>query len=113
MELTACLDPDTLAAYVDGLLADDAVGRADRHIDSCRDCRNELSALAVVRTERSVPAGSSSDAAPALSAIGRLLLMRELSRGGDGGAGRPLDAPRPPQGAGAESGPPPRAGPRA
>src|SRR5258706_15991027 len=92
MELTACLDPDTLAAYVDGLLADDAVGRADRHIDSCRDCRNELSALAVVRTERSVPAGGSSDAAPAASAVGRFAAMRELGRGGEG-ARPPARAP--------------------
>ena len=29
-----CLDPETLAAYLDGLLAREAVGRADRHIDA-------------------------------------------------------------------------------
>ncbi|MBA3499555.1 MAG: zf-HC2 domain-containing protein [Deltaproteobacteria bacterium] len=45
-ERDECLDAETLAAYVDGLLAHDAIQRADRHIDRCRACRGELSALA-------------------------------------------------------------------
>jgi anti-sigma factor RsiW len=45
-----CLDAETLAAYVDGLLARDAIERADRHIDHCRTCRGELSALAATTT---------------------------------------------------------------
>jgi anti-sigma factor RsiW len=40
-----CLDAETLAAYIDGRLAHDAIERADRHIDRCRQCRSELSAL--------------------------------------------------------------------
>jgi len=49
------LDAETLAAYLDGLLANDAVCRADRHIDQCGSCRGELSALAATH---SFPTGS-------------------------------------------------------
>jgi eukaryotic-like serine/threonine-protein kinase len=75
-----CLDPDTLAAYVDGRLAEVELDRADRHIDSCRSCRGELSALAVMHT-------GSRRAAECLTPTGRLgryHLLRELGRGAMG-----------------------------
>ncbi|HEU4612043.1 MAG TPA: protein kinase [Kofleriaceae bacterium] len=42
------LDPDTLAAYVDGRLAVADRALANRHIDACVACRSELSALAAL-----------------------------------------------------------------
>ncbi len=55
MPLRALMDPhldsDTLAAYVDGLLAADELNAANRHIDRCASCRSELSALVAVDAE--------------------------------------------------------------
>jgi eukaryotic-like serine/threonine-protein kinase len=73
------LDPDTLAAYVDGRLELEELGSADRHIDACGSCRSELSALAAVHTlpvgpEREVPEGM----------LGRYHVLRELGRGSMG-----------------------------
>ncbi|HEY5923755.1 MAG TPA: tetratricopeptide repeat protein [Kofleriaceae bacterium] len=75
------LDPDTLAAYVDGRLEIEELGSADRHIDACGSCRTELSALAAAHTlpaptapEREVPEGK----------LGRYHVLRELGRGSMG-----------------------------
>ncbi len=73
------LDPDTLAAYVDGRLEVSELDSADRHIDACGSCRGELSALAAVHTlpvapDREVPDGM----------LGRYHVLRELGRGSMG-----------------------------
>lgn len=73
------LDPETLAAYVDGRLELAELGTADRHIDACGSCRSELSALAAVHTlpvapDRDVPEGK----------LGRYHVLRELGRGSMG-----------------------------
>jgi tetratricopeptide (TPR) repeat protein len=90
------LDPDTLAAYVDGRLARGEVGEVDRHIDSCRSCRGELSALAAVQTARGsvdgalaatasgVTATATPPAAAAPDRLGRYVVLRELGRGAMG-----------------------------
>ena len=77
------LDPDTLAAYVDGRLAMAELGLADRHIDSCQTCRHELSALAAIHTQP--PARTPASAAgPADDRLGRYEVLRELGRGAMG-----------------------------
>jgi hypothetical protein len=74
-----CLDAETRAAYLDGVLAADAVCRADRHIDRCPSCRRELSALAAVTT---CPAATIEQLA--VGRLGRFEVLRELGRGSNG-----------------------------
>src|SRR5690349_7687177 len=85
MQADDCLDPDTLAAYVDARLAADLRARADRHIDVCATCRREVSALVAVETRtvqigprRRPPTGE----IPAM--LGRYRVIRELGRGAMG-----------------------------
>ncbi|NVB82750.1 MAG: protein kinase [Kofleriaceae bacterium] len=90
MEVTAHLDPDTLAAYVDGRLAMAELGAADRHIDACRTCRQELSVLAAIHTRSVRPhaLGSNAENTPSAEApdgtLGRYHVLRELGRGSMG-----------------------------
>ena len=51
--IESCLDENTIQAFVEGLLGDDARGRAESHIDGCRDCR-VLLGEAVRQIEHSV-----------------------------------------------------------
>ena len=74
------LDPDTLAAYVDGRLALGELDSADRHIDACGSCRSELSALAAVS---SLPIAAAARDVPE-GRLGRYHLLRELGRGSMG-----------------------------
>jgi tetratricopeptide (TPR) repeat protein len=86
---TACIDPDTLAAYVDGRLSEVELGAVDRHIDRCGSCRGELSAIASVQTwPASTIAGVESAAD---ERFGRYVVMRELGRGGMGSVVRAYD----------------------
>jgi tetratricopeptide (TPR) repeat protein len=75
------LDPDTLAAYVDGRLAVAELGLADRHIDGCQTCRHELSALAAVHTQ---PKARTAAPSPDSDRLGRYEVLRELGRGAMG-----------------------------
>ncbi len=88
------LDPDTLAAYVDGRLELDELSTADRHIDACGSCRSELSALAAVHTipvgperprviDPSSPASEPGSEVPE-GKLGRYHVLRELGRGSMG-----------------------------
>jgi tetratricopeptide (TPR) repeat protein/predicted Ser/Thr protein kinase len=76
------LDPDTLAAYVDGRLPAVDLGRADRHIDACASCRVELSALAATASQPR--ATSAATGAPESATIGRYHVLREIGRGAMG-----------------------------
>jgi serine/threonine protein kinase len=77
--MEAHLDADTLAAYVDGRLAITELDSADRHIDECRSCRSELSALAAVH---SLPVAADREAPE--GRLGRYHVLRELGRGSMG-----------------------------
>src|SRR5438094_619376 len=46
------LDPEVIAAYVDGSLPEQRRRDANRHIDRCMSCRKELSALVVAMDTR-------------------------------------------------------------
>jgi eukaryotic-like serine/threonine-protein kinase len=88
-DTTGCLDPDTLAAYVDGRLSASDLGAADRHIDQCRSCRGELSAMAAVRTARTATGGTPRQMPE--ERFGRYVVMRELGRGAMGSVVRAYD----------------------
>ncbi len=91
-ERDECLDAETLAAYVDGLLPADAVSRADRHIDRCRACRGEMSALAATFPEGS--GGTSFDldsVLPIGPQLGRYEVLGEIGRGNMGVVVRAYD----------------------
>ncbi len=68
IDRSSCPDPELLAAYVDGLLAIDAIATIDHHIDHCGVCRAELSAIASVIE----------------SAPGRYAILRAIGRGSMG-----------------------------
>lgn len=75
------LDPDTLAAYVDGRLAVAERALANRHIDTCGACRSELSALAALHEQPQPPEASE-------RTLGRYRLVGEP---GDGSTVRAYD----------------------
>jgi eukaryotic-like serine/threonine-protein kinase len=86
-ERDACLDAETLAAYIDGALATEVVATAEQHIDRCRSCREEMSALVSV----SFPLGTGDappvdvDDIPILAGtLGRYRIDREIGRGAMG-----------------------------
>ena len=84
-ERDGCLDAETFAAYLDGLLPADAVARADRHIDRCRECRSELSALAATFPEGSGGEPSDLDGVlPIGPRLGRYEVLGEIGRGSMG-----------------------------
>src|SRR4249920_3321353 len=87
-----CLDAETLAAYLDGLLPADAVSRADHHIDRCAACRAELSALAATFPEGSGGAPADLDGVlPVGPRLGRYEVLGEIGRGNMGVVVRAYD----------------------
>jgi tetratricopeptide (TPR) repeat protein/predicted Ser/Thr protein kinase len=78
-----CLDDNTMAAYVDGVLTADEITRIDSHLSDCQTCRQDLSAMAVTHSE---PAGRTHDDDEILpgDTIGRYVLSAEHARGGMG-----------------------------
>ncbi|MBA3460685.1 MAG: protein kinase [Deltaproteobacteria bacterium] len=91
-ERDKCLDAETLAAYLDGLLPTDAVARADGHIDRCRACRGEMSALAATFPEGSGGTPEELDGVlPIGPRLGRYEVLGEIGRGNMGVVVRAYD----------------------
>jgi tetratricopeptide (TPR) repeat protein len=67
--MAGCLGDETIAAYVDGALAPDDVGRVDGHIDRCATCRTQLSAMAA--TPRSFVGSSTAGIAELVLHVGK------------------------------------------
>jgi len=98
--VTGCLGDETIAAYVDGALDLDEVGRVDRHIDGCATCRSQLSSVAAsvrsftsetmttapgiaVVVQHAIAEGRAGDPLPE-TALGRYLIDGVIGRGGMG-----------------------------
>ncbi len=92
MPQASCLDDDALGAYVDGGLTPEEVAAIDAHIDGCRSCRGDLSAIAIAQStvtsgdEPHTGTGEVEARAELLAGdrVGRYVVMREHARGGMG-----------------------------
>ncbi|MEJ7598211.1 MAG: tetratricopeptide repeat protein [Kofleriaceae bacterium] len=87
MLTAACLDDDSVGAYLDGRLPVSESQRIEHHLDACDTCRKHVSFLA--QLSRSVISGDTSEPdAPILtragSRIGRFVVERVLGAGGMG-----------------------------
>ncbi len=89
--IVSCLDDNTVAAFLQGLLDDPARASVEQHIDDCESCRNLLSAavgtLSVVDTGLATRIEGAGGGGDALARSGqrvadRYLLEREIGRGG-------------------------------
>jgi outer membrane protein OmpA-like peptidoglycan-associated protein len=78
-----CLSEDDVIAFVTGELPAEALARAEKHLDSCSECRGIVSAFAATN-ERFVSMRQMSTLAPGDCLAGRYEILGLVARGGMG-----------------------------
>ena len=78
-----CLSEDEVIAFAAGGLAPEALARAEKHLDSCPECRGIVSAFAATN-DRSISARPMSTLGPGECVVERYEILRLVARGGMG-----------------------------